>query len=229
MKSMHNQRGFSLVELLVATVTMTVVLGAAVALTQQIQNGYRRNLEDATAEQEARYALDWIGRYIRAAANNPAGAPTSNCPGLNTPFVAVQFDPNNDDIDNDVRLMTDANPPDGLVGGLAPPNCNQANEDVTISLDNATNTITFLDNNTGAAVSTRTDTVIEDLQFVFRNLSHATGALANPPVDSLNQNTAGNVVYIEARITVRTRTIDASSGQPMRRTLSSEVKIRSRG
>ena len=228
MKSLHRERGFSLVELLVATVTMTVVLGAAVALTQQVQNGYRRNLEDAAAEQEARYALDWIGRYIRAAANNPTGATTTNCPGLNTNVVAVRFDPNNDDVDNDVRLMTDANPPDGLLGGAAPPDCNQANEDVTISLDNVANTITFLDNNTGAAVSTRTDTVIEDLQFIFRNASHATGAAANPPVDSLNQNTAANVIYIETRITVRTRTIDASSGQPMRRTLSSEVKIRSR-
>jgi hypothetical protein len=222
MNSLHGERGFSLMELLVATVTMTVVLGAAVALTQQVQNGYRRNLEDAAAEQEARYALDWIGRYVRAAANNPTGAAATNCPALGLNVNAVQFDPNNDDIDNDVRLMTDANPPDGLFGGAAPPNCNQANEDVTISLDNVANTITFLDNNTGGVVATRTDTVIEDLQFIFRDSSRAV-------LNTLVAGNQGNVVYIETRIQVRTRTIDASSGQPMRRTLSSEVKIRSRG
>ena len=43
-------------------------------MTSQIQKGYRRQLEDSAAEQEARYALDWIGRYIRAAANNPTAA-----------------------------------------------------------------------------------------------------------------------------------------------------------
>jgi type II secretory pathway pseudopilin PulG len=221
MSSLHGERGFSLVELLVASVTTVIVLGSAVALTQQIQNGYRRQVEDSAAEQEARYALDWIGRYVRGAANNPTGAATSDCPAVNTNVVAVQFDPDNNDIDSDVRLMTDANPPDGLFGGAAAA-CNQANEDVTISLDNAANTVTFLDNNTGGAVSTRTDTVIEDLQFIFRDSAHA-------QLNTLVAGNQGNVVYIETRITIRTRTVDASSGQPMRRTLSSEVKIRSRG
>lgn len=221
MSSLRSERGFTLAELLVASLTTVIVLGAAVALTQQVSNGYRRQLEDSAAEQEARYALDWIGRYVRGAANNPTAATTTNCPALNTNVVAVQFDPNNDDIDSDVRLMTDANPPDGLFGGAAAA-CDQANEDVTISLDNVANTITFLDNNTGGAVSTRTDTVIEDLQFVFRDSGH------NQLNTTLPGN-QGNVVYIETRIRIRTRTIDASSGQPMTRMLSSEVKIRSRG
>lgn len=220
--SSRNDRGFTLVELLVATVTMTVILGAAVALTSQVQNGYRRQLEDSAAEQEARYALEWIGRYVRGAANNPTGATESQCPAPNTNFVPVQFDPDGDNLDNDVRLMTDANPPDGLIGGPdAGGDCTQGNEDVTISLDAAANTITFLDNNTGGAVSTRTDTVIENLEFIFRNSAHAVldTSVANP----------ANVVYIETRITIRTRTVDASTGDPITRTLSQEVKIRSRG
>lgn len=221
MTRLRNERGFTLVELLVATMTMVVVLGAAVALTQQIQNGYRRQLEDSAGEQEARYALDWIGRYIRGAANNPTNAATTDCPAAATNVVPVQFDPNADGTDNDVRLMTDANPPDGLLGGPAG-TCTQANEDVTISLDNAANTITFFDNNTGGAVSTRTDTVIEDLRFIFRNSTH--GVIA-----ARTAAAAASVVYIETQITIRTRTIDASSGQPMTRMLSQEIKIRSRG
>ena len=222
MTSLRTERGFTMVELLVASVVTIVVVGGAVALTSQIQNGYRRQLEDSAAEQEARYALEWIGRYVRGAANNPTGATETQCPGPNTDFVAVQFDPGGDNLDNDVRLMTDANPPDGLIGGPdAGGDCLQGNEDVTISLDAAANTITFLDNNTGGAVSTRTDTVIENLEFIFRNSAHddLDTAVANP----------ANVVYIETRITIRTRTVDASTGEPLTRTMSQEVKIRSRG
>lgn len=222
MTSLRTERGFTMVELLVASAVTIVVVGGAVALTSQIQNGYRRQLEDSAAEQEARYALDWIGRYVRGAANNPTNAATSECPGpATTNFEGVRFDPNNDNDDNDVRLMTDSNPPDGLIGGPdAAGDCTQEHEDVTISLDPVANTITFLDNNTGGAVSTRTDTVIENLEFIFRNSAHA---VMDTSVDD-----AVNVRYIETRITIRTRTVDASTGEPMTRTLSQEVKLRSR-
>ena len=136
-------------------------------------------------------------------------------------MCAIQFDPDDDDIDNDIRIMTDANPPDGLIGGPAGV-CDQSGEDVTISIDSDENTVTFLDNNTGAAVETRTDTVIEDLQFVFRDSDHV-------DVDSSDDDEAVNVVYVETRITIRSRTIDPASGAPATRTLSQEVKIRSRG
>lgn len=220
----RDARGFTMVELLVASVTMVIVLGGAVAITSQVQQGYRRQLEDSAAEQEARYALDWIGRYIRAADNNPFGAATSPCPAATAPnaVAAIQFDPDLDGEDNDVRLMTDANPPDGLFGGPGGAGgCTQAGEDVTISLDAANNTIVFLDNNTGGAVSTRTDTVIEDLVFVYRNAARLV-------LDSSVPGNQANVFYIETRITIRTRTIDARTGQPETRTLSSEVKVRSR-
>jgi Tfp pilus assembly protein PilW len=220
MTFMRNERGFTMVELLVASVTMVIVLGGAVAITSQIQQGYRRQLEDSAAEQEARYALDWIGKYIRAADNNPFAVAISSCPANNTPVVAIQFDPDLDGEDNDIRLMTDSNPPDGRFGGTNGA-CTQANEDVTISLDNANNTILFLDNNTGGAVSTRTDTVIRNLVFVYRNAARAV-------LDSSVVANQANVFYIETRITVQTRTIDARTGQPETRTLSSEVKVRSR-
>jgi type II secretory pathway pseudopilin PulG len=215
MKSLSSERGFTLMELLVASVTTVIVLGMSVALTSQIQNGYRRQLEDSAAEQEARYALDWIGRYVRAADNNPFAAATTDCPAAGTVIAAIQFDPDADGVDNDIRLMTDSNPPDGLFGGPAG-TCTQANEDVTISLDDPNDTVVFLDNNTGGAVSTRTDTVIDDLRFVYRDTAHNVTAV---PAD---------VVFIETQITIRTRTIDAASGAPATRTLSSEVRVRSR-
>jgi len=227
---LRDENGFTLMELLVASTITVVVLGSAVAMTSQIQNGYRRQLEDSAAEQEARYVLEWIGRYVRGAANNPTAAPTTACPGPAVVNVApIQFDPGGDDIDNDIRLMTDANPPDGLIGGAAGA-CNQSGEDVTISLgvddpdtaiDEST-TVTFFDNNTGGEITTRTDTVIENLEFVFRNSTHGL-------INTSAANAAANVVYVETRITIRSRTIDPASGAPATRTLSQEVKIRSRG
>ncbi len=67
----NRERGFTLVELLVATVVSMLVLGGAVALTSQVQTGYRRQVEAAAAEQEGRYALEWIGKLLRGAGNNP--------------------------------------------------------------------------------------------------------------------------------------------------------------
>jgi type II secretory pathway pseudopilin PulG len=232
MKTSRNDRGFSLVELLVATTTMVVVVGGAVAVTLQVQNGYRRQLEDSAAEQEGRYALDWIGRYLRSASNDPygkGGTPLNPgltpCPAAGKVIRGIEFDPNLDGEDNDVRLMTDANPPDGLFGGAAGA-CVQANEDVTIRMGDPDagedpNTIVFLDNNTGGAVQTRTDTVIEDLTFVFRDSARAV-------IDTTVPANAANVSYVDTRIRIRTRTLDGMTGQPMTRTLSSEVKVRSR-
>ena len=205
------ERGFTLVELLVGTVVSVIVVGGAVALSSQVQGGYRRQLEAAAAEQEGRYALDWIGKYVRGAGNNPFNRAVTQCPGAATPYAAIDFDPASDDT---IRLMTDVNPADGLIGGALNV-CTQANEDVTISYNSANRAITFLDNNVGAA-TIRTDAVIQDLQFIYRD-----GTRAITTIDA-------DVLYVETRITVRTRTVDASSGLPATRTLSSEVRVRSR-
>lgn len=220
----NGERGFTLIELLVATVVSMLVLGGAVALTSQIQTGYRRQVEAAAAEQEGRYALEWIGKLIRSSGNNPFSVAQTNCPGPPDPVplavLAIRFDPDADGFDNDIRLQTDANPPDGIVGGVGVGACDQANEDVTISYDAANDAIVFFDNNLAPEASIRTDAVIEDLRFIYRNSEHSTtDALGNPITEA-------NVRYVETQITIRTRTIDPNTGQPVMRVLSSEVRVR---
>lgn len=210
-----SDRGFTLVELLVASMVTMLVLGGAVALTSQVQEGYRRQIEQSAAEQEGRYALDWVSRLIRASGNNPYNLATTDCPTAVTPFAAIVFDPDGDDIDNDIRLQTDSNPPDGLLGGEAGA-CSQANEDVTVSFDPVTNSITFLDNNLGGTATIRTDAVIDDLRFIYRDATRA--VTANPL----------NVVYVETQVTIRTRSISAMTGAPETRVLSQEVRVRGR-
>lgn len=214
----RGQKGFTLIELLVSMVCTVLVVGGAVAMTAQIQNGYRRQSEDAVGEQEARYALEWIGRYIRGAGFNPFNAATSACPAPGTAFVGVVVDPNGDAVNDDVTLQMDANPPDGLIGGAAGL-CTQANEHVTISLDAANDTIVFLDEAVGAMATTRTDSVIENLLFVYKD---------NNRVKLVSPVNPADVVYIETRITIRTRTVEGTAGTPATRTLTSEVRIRGR-
>ena len=175
LRSGAGERGFTLIELLVATVVSMLVLGGAVALTSQVQNGYRRQIEASAGEQEGRYALEWIGKLIRGADNDPFNVKvlgTTNCPAAGTVYQGIRFDPNADGIANDIRLQTDSNPPDGQVGGSSGL-CNQANEDVTISLDAANRAILFFDNNLGVPASIRTDAVIQDLRFVYRDAARA--------------------------------------------------------
>ena len=115
MTKLREANGFSMIELLVATTITVAVVGGAVAMTMQVQNGYRRQSEDAFGEQEARYALEFIGRYIRGAGFNPLNAADSTCPtaaGL-TNFVGVVIDPNLDGVMNDVTFQMDANRPTG--------------------------------------------------------------------------------------------------------------------
>ena len=226
MTKLREANGFSMIELLVATTITVAVVGGAVAMTMQVQNGYRRQSEDAVGEQEARYSLEFIGRYIRGAGFNPFNVANSTCPtgapGGTTDFVGVDIDPNIDGVFNDVTLQMDANPPDGLIGGVAGA-CNQANEHVTIALDAVNDTIVFQDEAVGAAATTRTDSVIENLRFIFKEDDREVmdGTAAHPYAEA-------NVVYIETQITIRSRTINAQTGRPNTRTLSSEVRVRGR-
>ena len=232
MNIIRNDRGFTLAELLVATMITGLVLGGAVVLTSQVQNSFVRQVEDSAGEQEGRYALDWVSRLIRAAGNNPFDLPVIDdngtpadltddvvippvCNPGGVGYTWLVMDPDADGINNDVRLQTDANPPDGLLGGGAA-GCDQANEDVTVSYDPVTSSITFLDNNIGGGATVRTDAVIDGLLFVFKDVNHA--PTANP----------ANVVYVETQVTIRTRTLNPWTGLPETRLLTQEVRLRGR-
>jgi hypothetical protein len=193
------------------------VLGGAVALTSQVQNSFKKQIEDSAGEQEGRYALEWVSRLIRQAGNNPFGlvAPaTASCPTNPTPYSWVIFDPDADGLNNDIRLQTDSNPPDGILGGAA---CDQANEDVTVSYDPVTSSIRFRDNNLGGLATVRTDAVIDGLLFVFKNASRQPTA------------NAANVMFVETQVRIRTRTIDPFTMLPETRLLTQEVRLRGRG
>ena len=210
----RNESGFSLVELLVAMTISILVVGGAAALGTQVQGSYRSQMEAATAQQEGRYAIDFIEKYLRAAGNNPYRVTTTPCPAAGTPFQAIRFDPNVNGQNDDVRLQMDANPTNGLIGGAAGA-CNETNEDVTIAYNPANFSITVRDNISGVT-ETRTDRAIAGLQFVYRNPSRVVTA------------TAAQVAFVETRVTVRTKIDDRNLQAPVTYVVSSEVRVRSR-
>jgi Tfp pilus assembly protein FimT len=207
---LRRENGFTLMELLVASTMTVVVLGGAVALTSQIQSGYRRQIEDSAGEQEARYALEWIGRYLRAMGNSPLPAnDPSQCPAAGTAFTPLVMG------SSSITLQSDSNPKDGLIGGVTGA-CTQTGEHVTISYNATDRAITFQDVAVGSAATSRTDAVIQGLQFVYLDSGRA--VTASP----------GAVFYVQTRITIRSRTINPGTGLPATRVLMSETRVRGR-
>jgi Tfp pilus assembly protein PilW len=213
---LRQANGFTLMELLVASTLTIVVLGASVALTSQIQNGYRKQIEDSAGEQEARYALEWIGRSLRTVGNNPfnlTDADASPCPP-GTGFTPLAITATS------ITLQSDSNPPDKNIGGAT---CTQTGEHVIISYDAAQRAITFNDLAVGTGATVRTDAVIGGLQFRYYN---SAGIAAANEITDMTQ--AANVFYVQTIITIRSRTVNPSTGLPNTRTVTSETRVRGR-
>ena len=212
---MKNDKGFTLVELLVAMSIGVTVLGSALLLTTQVQKSFASQLDGASVQQEARYALDWISRSLVSAGSNPTMLNVSACPVNGTPFRSIRRDPNVDGVHNDIRLHADIGPPNGLLGGEAGA-CNEAGEDITIGYDAATRTITRRDNNLDAAAVPMSDTVITGLLFQYFTANGAAAA------------TDDAVSTVRVTITARTPARDQYTGQPLTFTLAADVRVRSR-
>ena len=213
-----DQSGFTLVELLIAVLISGMMLGAAVAMMSQVSEGYNSQQDDAIAQDEARFALERIEGYLRMAGSNPYNIATSNCPAANTAFQTIQIDPNNNAVMDDVRIHADVNPPNSLIGGdgAAVPCATDTDEDLTIALNPATQTITVLDNNGGGGAQPITDTVITGLVFAYFDTAGNATAVA------------ANVATVQISVTAQAPGQSRFLGQAPTYTLISQVRIRGR-
>jgi Tfp pilus assembly protein PilW len=211
----NSEAGFSLVELLVASAISVSIMGSVILVTSQLQRSYYSQLDGTAVQQEGRFALDWIIRTLVSAGNNPILITVSPCPSNGTTLRAIRRDPNGDNVQNDIRIHSDLNG-NGLLGGPATDTCNEANEDITIALDTATNTITKRDNNLDASAVDMTDSVISGLTFTY--------------LDSNRAATASDaaVCFIQVTVTSRTPTINNNTGQQTTYTNTAEVRVRTR-
>ncbi len=212
---LRDEGGFTLTELLIATLVSLVVLGVAVQVASGVQRGYTRQLDSSAYVEEARFAIDWIERTLRSAGSNPYAITVSNCPAAGTAFVPLRLDPNANGLDDDIRINADIGMPNGLLGGAAGA-CVEANEDMTIAFDPATQTITQRDNNIDAAPIQMTDGVITGLQFTYLDSNRV--VTANPAA----------IAFVGVVVTAQATAMNAQTGGFDTVTLTSEVRLRSR-
>ena len=212
----HDERGFTLIEFMIASLVTIAVLGGTVMLASQLQQGYSTQLDDVLVEQEVRYALDWIARSLRSAGSNPYDVATSVCPAAGTPFQAIRIDPDGDDIDDDIRIQADISPPNGILGGGAAGACTEAGEDITIAHDAGANTITLEDNNTDASPQAMTEPIVTELEFTY--LDSSRNATTN----------ADSITYVQVQVTGRSKTYNTTLGKFPEAVLNTEVHIRTR-
>jgi hypothetical protein len=214
--AMRDDRGFTLVEFMIAALITTAVLGGTVMLASQLQQGYSTQLDDVLVEQEARFALDWITRILRSAGSNPYSVTTSPCPAVGTPFQAIRIDPDGDGTDNDIRVQSDISPPNGILGGNAAGACTEEGEDVTIAYDADALTITLDDNNTDDGPEAMTEPIITELEFTY--LDSARNVTTNPDL----------IAYVAVQLTGRSKTYNTILGEYPETTLNTEVHVRTR-
>ena len=195
-----SEKGFTLVEFMIAALVMSFVLGGTVMLATQLQQSYSTQLDEAALEQEARYALDWIARDLRQAASDPYHEIDSD--------EELFIDPNGGgDPDDSIRIQADINPPDGVL--------DDDGENVTIEFD-AVNGVITREDTIATTTEDMTDGIFTDLQFTF--LDSARTATTDPD----------NVAYVRVQVTAQSRAWNSNLGERPSFTLAKEVRVRSR-
>ena len=195
-----NEKGFTLVEFMIAALIMSFVLGGTVMLATQLQQSYSTQLDDAALEQEARYALDWIARDLRQAASDPYHEIDSD--------QELFIDPNGGgDPDDSIRIQADINPPDGAL--------DDDGENVTIEFD-AVNGVITREDTVASTTEDMTDGIFTDLQFTFLDSSRT--ATTDPE----------NVTFIRVQVTAQSRAWNSNLGERPSFTLAKEVRVRTR-
>lgn len=204
-RSLQGEGGFTLVEFLISALIMAIVLGSAVGLATQIQAAYGTQYDDNVAEQEARYALDWIARDLRSAGSDAYGVIAED--------QEVWIDPNaGADDDDSIRVETDTFP-DGPDGDVA-----DNGEIITIALEgnDTLKSITRRDHNAGDAAGVpMTEPIFTDLTFTWLDTNR--DETTNPQL----------VAFVRVQVTARSRQSSGISAETDT-VLSTEVRLRTR-
>jgi Tfp pilus assembly protein PilW len=213
---MRDERGFTLVEMMIAAALTMVVVGAAVALATAVQNSYAYEVDDAAVQQEARFALDWISRTIAEGGSNPydIGGAVPAADSCTAEEPGFEFDPDGDGQNDDLRVLSDSTVPNGLLGG-DDMDCDEDSEDVTIAHADD-NTITRTDPTlNGGAAEAMTDNVVTDLTFTYLDSSRTV---------TTDEDT---LAYVQISLTVTSKTRNVYTNQNTSYTYTSEVRVRS--
>ncbi len=212
-----DERGFTLIEMMISAALTMVVVGAAVALATTVQNVYSYELDDAAVQQEARFALDWISRTIATGGSNPydIGDPLLGA-AIDQDLSCTQMEPGFVLGATSIRVLSDVYRPNGLLAGEDGAPCDEPGEDVAIAFNAGLKVITRNDPSIDAAPTAMTDAVVSGLTFTYLNANRA--VTADPDA----------VVYVQVGVTVQSKSRNPYTGNYTTYDYETEVRVRSR-
>ena len=100
-----SQAGFSMIELLISTVIMSIVLGMVLQILVSLQQDYLDQSEILEIQTNAVTSLDTMVRLVRMAGSNPE----------NIAVTALDADPDGNAAYDSIRIQADWNPADGAL------------------------------------------------------------------------------------------------------------------
>ena len=183
--------GFTMIELLISTLVLSIALAILTSILVTAQTGYLEQRQLMEIQTDAVAALDNIGRLVRMAGSNP-----NNISNL----VALDPDPDNNNVFDSIHVQADWNPADGVL--------DDAYEDVTFTTSN--DVLMIQESNAGSVPYLEG---ISALSFAF--LDGAGVVIGNP------ETNVADIVAI--RITLTARTVGTNT-----MTFDSSAAIRSR-
>jgi len=159
MKLNSNEQGFSLIEVTIGLGVMTTVMGIAFMLLNGFQLSYQREEAYADAARNARFAVSRLEEIVRSAGTNPTGRTAVNW------LTFVDFGGATVNSSSSLHLISDLNG-DGATTSTIAANSDViiTSENVTLSLDTATNTIVMVDNNQPVDSTRRTVPIAENIR-----------------------------------------------------------------
>lgn len=145
MEAAKRESGFSLMEITVALMVLTVVLAIAFSLLNRFQLSYRYEEAYADAQRNARFAMARLNEVIRSAGTNP----TANT-AVNPTDFAVLLSPTTTSgtavSSSSIRLKSDLNGDTLNTSSVAAGDVIVTSEDVTLQLDQTARQIVMVDN-----------------------------------------------------------------------------------
>ncbi|MBI4482379.1 MAG: prepilin-type N-terminal cleavage/methylation domain-containing protein [Acidobacteria bacterium] len=212
------ERGFSLIELLVATLVLTVISGAMFTLLTKDQETFVAENDFVEATQNARLTMDMVSSVVRQAGNNPNGVAL-------TPFTLVNWynDANNNVVCREISIQSDITGSTSQANGTGDPDgtVNSPWENVTFRFASGTPLGEVQMRTTAAGPFQPIAKNIQDVRFLSFDKNGAA------------TSTAADIAKIGIQVDVRTTYLDPkarSQGLTLYRsfTLTSDAYVRSK-
>jgi type II secretory pathway component PulJ len=139
------ESGFSLLEVTIALMVLTTVVGVAFSLLNRFQQSYRYEEAYADAQRNARFAMARLNEVVRSAGTNPTATTAVN-PTDFAVLLAPITTSGSAVSSSSLQLKSDLNGDTLNTSSLAAGDVIVTSENVTLQLNQATNQIVMVDN-----------------------------------------------------------------------------------